>query len=52
MSQLHNLCNKKLLKLFFFILLLTVILRLLNIKEKLRKKKNALEETSFRNLKT
>jgi len=44
--------QQKIIKIIFFILLLTVILRLLNIKEKLRKKKNALEETSFRNLKT
>ena len=44
--------QQKIIKIIFFIIFLTVILRLLNIKEKLRKKKNALEETSFRNLKT
>ena len=44
--------QQKIIKIIFFILFLTVILRLLNIKEKLRKKKNALEEISFRSLKT
>jgi len=34
---------KKIIKIIFFMFFLTVILRLLNIKEKLRKKKNALE---------
>jgi len=42
---------KKIIKIIFFMFFLTVILRLLNIKEKLLKK-YALEKRSFRGLKT
>ena len=51
MSQLLNLCNQKKILKLFFLLFITVILRLLIVYKKLLKK-NVLEEISFSDLKT